>query len=673
MQERPPRATVDFETRSAASLNDVGTWRYSIDPTTEVMVMSYRLPHWEPGRVERWHPAYPHANIPEAQAPWDLFDWINEGGLVEAHNAFFEYCIWLNQQVPKRGWPEVPDDQWRCSAAKAATHSLPRNLEEANEAMKLSVVKDVEGAKLMKKMVKPRKLLKREIKAGLDPSRLHWKEEREDLLRLFQYCDSDVLAEEALSEALLDLTPNETKMFLMDMAINRRGFQLDGEAVHAALRLIDEASTEMNKELVELTGGQVQKATQRAKMLRWLEAEGLPLTDTQGATLDKVLKRKDLPPRARRGVELVRELGRSSTAKYVAMQDWADPRDWKVRGGLLYHGAGTGRWSGKGVQPHNFPRGNIKDQVTAWDIIKDSSLHPLIEALYPDLLTLLSHALRGAIVPSPGHELCVADYSAIEARVLLWLAGDERALEIFRRGDCIYCDMATDIYRRPITKANTDERQMGKQAVLGLGYGMGAPKFTDTVAKYGIKISEDFAKFVVSAYREKYARVPAMWKQYEAAAIEAVQTGRTVTSGRVSWRVVGRFLYCRLPSGRRLAYCDPAVVEAAVPWGGTKPTLTFMGVNPYSRQWERAKTYGGMLVENVTQAVARDLMAEAMLRCHEGGKYHVVLSVHDELIAETLKGTADVKEFERLMSVLPDWAAGCPVNAEGWKGMRYRK
>lgn len=721
--DNPPKATIDFETRSACSIKDCGSWRYSLDPTTEVMCLAFRLPHWEEGRTALWHPAFPHIGVAEADCPElaELFEWIAQGKLVEAHNAWFERGIWTNICVPKLGWPEVGHRQWRCSAAKAAAYSLPRSLENLTAALRLRVKKDVEGAKVMKKMAKPRKPKVAEVKAlarekfGLvdkatlktlttsvrpsdfgyeaticwqaggegGPERhevmelpLHWHESPELLERLCAYCRVDVLAEEAASHRLRDLSDRETEMYLMDQAINERGFQLDREAIEAALEIVNGIYAELNAELVELTDGLVQKATQRARMMQWFNEMGLPLEDTQGTTIDSWLKREDLDRDVRRGLELVRALGRSSTAKFTAAQNWAHPDTWRVHGGLLYHGAGTGRWSGSGVQPHNFPRGSLKDMELAWETIKSRDLG-LIEMLYDDAMTLLSHALRGMIVPSPGRRLMVADYAAIEARVLLWLADDGEALGVFRRGECIYMAMATEIYGRPITDKvlQADERQMGKQAVLGLGYQMGAKKFQATLAeKWGIFIDLDFAQSIVDAYRAKFWRVRKMWWDQEAAAIAAVkQPGRTFRCGKVYWRVVDGFLHCKLPSGRLLGYCDPQVQKRKTPWGEERDALTYMGVDPYTKKWRRQDTYGGMLVENITQATARDLMADAMLRCHEQGTYDIILSVHDELIAECDEDEGSVDDFEMTMAHTEPWADGCPVKAEGWTGYRYKK
>lgn len=710
-----PKATIDFETRSACSIKDCGSWRYSLDPTTQVMCLAFRLPTWEEGRTALWHPAFPHLGIEEADCPElaELFQWITEGRLVEAHNAWFERGIWTNICVPRMGWPEVGHEQWRCSAAKAAAYSLPRNLENLTVALALKVKKDTEGAKVMKKMAKPRKPLKKDVHAWLEdnatlplPAKkcvttlypnddgtfrvvaewdggseehdlpLFWNESAELLERLCAYCRVDVLAEEAASHRLRDLSPTETRMYLMDQHINQMGFQLDREGIEAALEVVNGIYRELNQELVELTEGQVQKATQRARMMAWFQEQGLPLEDTQGSTIDAWLKREDVDPKVRRGLELVRALGRSSTAKFVAAQNWAHPDTWRVHGGLLYHGAGTGRWSGSGVQPHNFPRGTIKNMELAWEVIKSRDLQ-MMEMLYGDAMELLSHALRGMIVPTPGRRLMVADYAAIEARVVLWLAEDDEALDVFRRNECIYMAMATEIYGRLINdkEAQAEERQMGKQAVLGLGYQMGAKKFQATLAeKYGIFIELEFAQKIVDAYRNKFWRVKKMWWNQEAAAIAAVNTpGRVVKCGRVQWCCFDGFLHCKLPSGRLLGYCDPRVIKKPTPWGEKKDALTYMGVDPYTKKWRRQDTYGGMLVENITQATARDLMAEAMLRCHDDGLYDVILSVHDELIAECDMDKGSVKDFEAAMAHTPAWADGCPVKAEGWTGLRYKK
>ncbi len=291
-----------------------------------------------------------------------------------------------------------------------------------------------------------------------------------------------------------------------------------------------------------------------------------------------------------------------------------------------------------------------------------------------EVMELLSHGLRGAIIAPEGRQLYVADYAAIEARVVMWLAGEVEALAMFQRGVDIYLDMASAIYDKPCNKEDhPTERQLGKATILGCGFQMGASRFVDTAAMYGVTIDEEFAQTVVDTYRTKYARVKQMWYDQESAAIRAVTARRVIPCGKVRWVKEGRFLYAILPSQRRLAYPDPDLQDRQMPWGATKTCLTFMGVDPYSHKWKRQLTYGGSLVENITQAVARDLMAEAVTRCEATSTYQVVLTVHDEVIAEANLGEGSVQEFEGLLTTPPAWATGCPIAAEGWAGVRYRK
>jgi DNA polymerase len=695
-------ATIDFETRSACDLKKCGSWKYSLHPTTQVLCLAFRLPHWKSGRTALWHPAFPHLGIAEADCPElpELFRWILDGHLIEAHNAWFERGMWVNVMQAQYGWPAVPAASWRCSAAKAAAHALPRALDQANKAIGLSARKDPEGVKKMKesaikRMFKPRKPRKRERELWAETGRpaeqmpLLWWESVESLAGLWAYCRQDVLAEEALSIEVPDLPDSEVAMYLLDQQINETGVRLDRRAIGAALALIAEETVRLNAEIAELTGGVVTQVTQRQRLIGWLAEQGLTLDNTQKQTIEEMLdpenEEEDLPPwvcktgqltgPARRALEILRELGKSSTAKYEKMRDWICP-DGRMHGSLLYHGASTGRWSGAGVQPHNFPKGTIKDwnMEDAWLYLTESTREQ-IQQYWGSVMAPLSQALRGVIVPSPGKQLYVADYAAIEARVLLWLAEDEEALEVFRQGGDMYCVMASDIYGHPVTKKeHPDERQLGKVAILGLGYQMGAGKFVATAATYGITIDEDFATDVVDTYRTKFYLVKQMWWDQEEAAIKATQRpGTIVTCGRIQWQKRRAFLYAKLPSGRELAYPFPQVRLARTPWGTNKSQLSFMGVNPYNHQWERLHTYGGMIVENLVQAISRDIMAHAMQVLAAGDIYQPILTVHDELVAEAHPVLGSVQNFVTAVSGLPDWGAGIPIEAEGWTGVRYRK
>ena len=679
---RPLRATIDFETRSACSLKKCGSWRYSLDPTTEVLCLAFRLPYWPKGETALWHPAFPHLEIEEGvegdHTLAELFHWILDGDLVEAHNAWFERGIWTNIMTPKMGWPLISPEQWKCSAAKAAAVALPRKLEDAGRALNLTTLKDVQGHKVMLKVSKPRKPRKKEREIwiaihGRKGMPILWHESLDLFLVLWSYCCQDILAEEALSLRLPDLSAHEQEMYALDQTVNERGFRLDQLGIKAALKRVQRETVSLNKELSKVTKGKVKRATQRSRMLKWFQGQGLEIYDTKKETIDTLLDTlladvETLRPDCRKGLEIIRSLGRSSTAKYSTMREWIC-LDERIHGGLLYHGATTGRWTGAGVQPHNFVKGALKTNElmeAAWAEIRS-------DCILSTPMETLSHALRGAVIASPGKQLYVADYSSIEARVLLWLADDQVGMDLFRRGGDLYLDMASTIYGRPITEKG-EERALGKVAILGLGYQMGWSKFMATAfLMEKLTISEELAQTTVNAYREKYWRVKDLWDAQNIAAINAVRTKKPITCGKIIWLKEDIFLYCVLPSGRRLAYPYPLVQDRETPWGEKRAALTFMGIDPIRHQWVRQHAYGGSLVENIVQATARDLMAEAMLRCERDGIYDLILTVHDELVAEAHPALGDVSTFEDLMAECPKWAKGCPIACEGWTGFRYHK
>lgn len=750
-----PRATIDFETRSACDLKSCGSWIYSLHPSTEVMCLAVSLPYWEHGRVELWHPAYPHLGIEEEGREYleELFAYLEgEDALVEAHNAFFEIGIWLNICTPLLGWPALDLRKVRCSAAKAAVCSLPRDLLNLCLALDVAEKKDDAGKKLMLRLCKPRKAKKAERQSpGFDPSVVLWHESVEEFQGLWEYCRQDTRAEHSASQEMPDLSDEEQRVWFMDLEMNIRGIRVDVGMASGALRIADQYCTALNLELLDLTGGRdadgkavgIESATSRKRVKDWVNLQGVALPDTTAATIDKFKAMEGLPPNVGRVLHITKEVNQTSTSKYKTAILQASPDDHRLRGQVVYHGAGTGRWTGKGLQPHNFKKpkdylvaGEKKfNTYLACDVIREGDLRYLIAMYGSDcVMEVLSGAIRGVMIASEGAELAVADFAAIEARCVLWLARQTNALRVFEEGKCIYCDMATGLYGYDVVKGvHNTERQFGKQAILGLGFEMGFATFLITCAKYDIRFALEMCrrivgesweeheeavhkyysdrklgkarahklrhgtstapgldqdwnevvhelvlmKHTVATYRARYPEVTQMWRDQEAAAIAAVRSpGRAVEvkRGRNAYLCEGRFLMMILPSGRRLYYPEPRVIAKPVPWNPDerRPELRFMTALPGGK-WVPTGTYGGMLVENLTQATARDLMAQAMVRCDDNPKYSVLMSVHDELIAECPTGAGDQREFEALMAETPGWAKGCPVDAEGWIGPRYRK
>lgn len=660
------KLTIDFESRSACDIKKHGAWVYSEHPTTEVLCMAFKAGGF-PNSLTYY------SGVMSAFRK-EVHKLIAGATTIEAHNAQFEYAIWTNVCVKKYGWPPLPLEKLRCSAAKAAMHSLPRSLEQACLALDLPVQKDMEGYRIMMKMCKPRKPHKGEPEQNPnDPYGYYWNEDPKDYERLYEYCMKDVEAEEALSNALVDLPEKEQKIWLLDQIINARGIYADLPSAKAMIEMVKEHETKLLKELKQETFGAVKTAKQVEQLRIHLRGLGVDLPDLSAATVKGALQRKDLPNGARRILEIRRSLGRSSSAKYKAIIDRASG-DNRVRGALLYHGAGTGRWAGSGIQPQNFPsRIKVSDgpeSMLGTIVAGGLELH---NALYDDdPMSTAGAVTRSILMAAEGKELVVADYSAIEGRGLAWLAGEETELENYRKDLDPYILNAAMILHKDYNTITKEERQSpGKVSVLACGYGgsVGA------VRKFGGEgmSDEQIKEQIVRPWREAHPMTVAFWALLEEACTNAVEQTRRIFKARsIGFRVQNNFLMCRLPSGRVLYYYDPDIRPCETSWGEIKDSVTYMTVDGMTKKWIRTNTYGGKLAENVTQAICRDLMAEAMLRVESAG-YPVVMTVHDELVAEVPKGFGSVEEFVKIMCEVPSWAQGFPIKAEGWRGKRYRK
>lgn len=673
-----PHATMDFETRSPVDLKKAGAYKYAQDARTEIMCLVYRLPGDPSPRL--WHPW-------QDDEPDDLLEWVAAGGLVEAHNAEFEYCIWNYVGHRRLGWPRISITQLRCSAAKAAALALPRNLEELGVALRLKVTKDMAGRRLMLRMSKPRKVRKGE------PPGIYYHEEQNELDRLFQYCETDVVTEELASDKMVPLIPRNQKVFELTQRMNERGIYCDTELCKAAVRFAAEFKVELEKDLWELTDGQVKTAKQNAAILKFLKsAGGLELPNLQAATVAQTLKEVGdfLDPIARRVLEIRQALAKSSITKYQSMLAMAGP-DRRIRGTLLFHGASTGRYAGRGIQPQNYAKAKIKDVHNVFELLRMGD-YEFFKTVFPDVFTALSAGLRGMLCAAPGKILYAADFAAIEARVVLWLAGDDENLKEYYTGADPYKTMAALIYGVKYEDVTKDQRELGKRAVLGCGFGMGVDKFFLTCETQGFPIPKKLAARAVKAYRQKYSAVREFWYELERCAITAVKQPGTVHKiGNLQWLYRGGYLFCQLPSGRRLAYAQPTIervtfkyeVEETIVIDGQEVTrkkkvekekdqLCYWAVHPKTKKWSRERTYGGKLTENVVQATAADVMVDAMFRVENAG-YPVIFTVHDEVICEAAESHGSLGEFEKLMSLVPKWADGLPIKVEGWRERRYKK
>lgn len=676
---------LDFETRSVVDLRSCGTWAYAESPSTDILCMVWARGDAVPKLFvpDTFAKSLMHPVVSLADMQEEFKKLIaDENSIFVAHNAFFEKAIWQNVMVKKYGAPSIPAERFRCSAAVAASFSLPRALSNAGIVLGLDKQKDDEGHKVMMALSKPRKETKHNKDEFVGQSYAAHQYEK-----LYSYCIQDVETERELWKTLRPLSGTELKVWLLDQKINMRGVNVDFDLAQSADELSDLEDEYLNDRLYEVTNGEVPRATNVAQLLKWINNLLVtPIEDTTAGTLRGLLLHDDLQPELREAIEIRQAVGKTSVKKYARILS-SLCSDGRLRDLLMYHGASTGRWTGKLVQMQNLPRGTFKsveEQEEAIKLIKTKDLN-LIRQKYKNVKDVLSNCIRGIIIPSKGHELFVADYASIEARVLFWLANHQHGVDMYEAGQDLYVDMAARIYNKQQEDVTKGERALGKQAILGCGYGMGAKKFKETCANYDIDIDLDMAETVKDLYRSVHSPVVSFWYAVERAAIEACETGEPVKCGKVVWAKVGKFLHCKLPSGRLLSYYKPRVKPIITPWGSDSKKLYFYGENSVSRKFVEEGTYGGRLVENITQAVARDLMAEAMLKCEDAG-YKILLSVHDELIAEApLRETVlaedgqyeiklrGVPGFIRLLEDKPEWAKGCPITAEGWNGMRYKK
>lgn len=699
------RIDIDFETYSRCDLKKHGTTRYFSDPSTGVICLVYSL---DQRTYQVWKP--------EDDCPADLRSAVEAGAEVWAHNVFFERLAWAKLLVPV-GFPAVEETQWRCSMALCAAFGLPASLKKACEAMGLAEQKDALGSKLVTMLCSPRGSGEFWSKPTDEEFALayrwaeHFQKHHADeidlgahakfLRRQFPevypnqtqakialayacmdlYCIQDVRAMGGLIDALPEWPARELKVWQLDQKINLRGIPIDLTLVDAAIDCRNIWAERCDIRLREITGGEVESAGQTVKLLDWVNERGAGLPNMQKGIIQEWVGNIPLKPEVIEALNIRLSVNQTSVAKFSKIRNLACPVTSKCYETLAYHGGHTGRWAGRGAQFHNLPQGKVwntlgKDvdklevQRTLLDLIRARDVDGL-EALFGDPMDALSSAVRAVIhSDSP---LYVCDFAGIEARVLAWMADQMDLCEFFVTGADIYVDMAASIYKKPADQIDKVERAVGKQAILGLGFGMGSEKFMGTVRdKVGLEISPEFAQDVVTAYRNKYRKIRNFWYATEDAAKAAMATdGATKHVLKTAWRREGFWLKCCLPSGRKFCYPKPNT-KMVTKFGKLQPELRYSTTDPVTRQWGPVGTYSGKLVENLVQATGRDLLVDAMFRLEKAG-YTIICTIHDEIVCQRLDRRGSIEEVEQLMKVVPQWAEGCPVDVEGFETDRYRK
>ena len=621
--------SLDFETYSECDIRKAGAFAYADHPSTEVICLAWSL-NDEPPVL--WTPDMP--------APTDLFRLIEKGAEVWAWNSFFELSIW--ERVLH--WPSIKITQWNDTAALAAAQAYPRALGKCGEFMGMTgdAAKDKRGKYLIQRLCKPYR-----GERVRDP---------ELLQELYDYCLQDVVAERAIRKKLRPLHPTERQVWVTDQKMNLRGVRLDKDNIGHAIAIIEKLAIELNAEVYELTNGALSSTASRAKSLEWINAQGVKMDSYDKAAVTCALEGV-CPPDVYRFLQIRQALSKSSTKKYQAMLDCL-ARDNRAHGTGMYHGAATGRWSGRHFQPQNLPRPVVDDVDSVIDVLKYRST----QQLDGEPMALLASCLRGMLIAGKGRRLLVSDYSAIEARVLAWLAGHETVLQSFRDGLDLYKVTASDMYGIPYSDVDKDQRFLAKIATLALGYQGGVKAFQKMAQNFGTVVDDEQALKIRDEWRATNKPIVRLWHEIEAAAVKAVQFGKADTSIGV-FNMVKNDLVFVLPSQRLLSFPKAQVSNLK---------LSYHGMNNYTHKWEAIPTYGGSLVQSITQAVARDLLAHSLLLIEQAG-YDPVMTVHDEIVADTRINHGSLDEFNTLMCELPKWATGLPMAVEGYEAERYRK
>jgi DNA polymerase bacteriophage-type len=637
--------SIDIETYSGIDLAKCGVYAYSHSKAFEILLFGYAFDEEEVKVVD----------LKNGEAlPQEVKEALTDPAVLKtAYNANFERTS-LGAYFNINMTPE----QWSCTQVLCLSLGLPSSLEETAKALKLKEQKLTEGKKLIKYFSTPKENIN-----FLEENTENWE-------KFKSYCKRDVEVERAIRKKLerYEINPKEQKLWALDQHINDFGIKVDKELIEKAIACDLKHSSSLRAEFIRLTG--IKNPNSTAQIKNWLlNKEGIIVESLCKEKVCELLEKK-ISEDTKRVLKLRQELSKTSIKKYEAMKR-ALCEDNCIRGILKFYGANrTGRWAGKLVQVHNLPQNKLKDINLARELLKEGGYESL-ELLFHSTPEVLSQLIRTAFIPREGSRFIVADFSAIEARVIAWLAGEKWRMEVFKSHGRIYEASAAEMFRVPIEEITKDSplRQKGKIAELALGYQGSAGALINMGAiKMGLK--EEELSELVKAWRNSNPNIVRLWQEVEKAAIIAVKYGQKAKIGHnIEFYFEEGIFFIKLPSGRRLSYIN---ARTEIDERFSKTVITYEGIDQTNKQWIRLKTYGGKLVENIVQAIARDCLGEALLRLSEAG-YSIVMHVHDEVVLEVPYGFGTVEEVLNIMAEPLAWAKGLHLTAEAFETGYYKK
>lgn len=644
--------SIDIETYSSVDLIKSGVYAYCESHDFEILLFAYAVDDEEVQIVDL---------ASGEEIPDDILKAMTDPAVIKtAYNANFERtCLAKHFHQP------MPPEQWRCSSVHALMLGLPGYLDGVAKCLRLKDQKMKEGKALIRYFsvpCKPTKVNEGRTRNLPDHDLDKWETFKD-------YCKQDVEVERQIRKKLeaFPIPKVEQKLWELDQKINDEGVLIDSILVENALRADEAFQDELFEEAVRLTG--LENPNSPAQLKGWLLKRGIEVNSLAKKNVEALMSEVE-NPEVRRLLELRQAMSKTSVKKYEAMERSICP-DQRIRGLLQFYGANrTGRWAGRLVQIHNLPRNSLIDLQIARDLLKSGSYEAL-ELLFESVSDVLSQLIRTAFIPSKGHRFIVADFSAIEARVIAWLAGERWRMDVFQSHGKIYEASAAQMFKVPIETIDKGSplRQKGKIAELALGYG-GSKGALTQMGALEMGLSEDELPELVSAWREANPNIVKMWWGIEAAAIKAVKEKVVVKMQYgLTFHYTKGILFITLPSGRSLAYVRPRI---GLDERFGKEQLTYEGTEQGSKQWGRIPTYGGKLTENIIQAIARDCLAVSMLRLDEAG-YRINFHVHDEVVLDVPVGTGSMEEVENIMGQSINWAPGLPLGADSFETFYYKK
>ena len=642
---------IDIETYSSNDLKSCGVYKYVEAPDFTILLFAYSV---DRGPVTCCDFAQGET-LPE-----DVVVALRDPSVVKtAFNAAFErVCI-----SHYFSWPLMDPAQWRCTMVRAARMGLPLSLGQCGEVLHLADGKMKEGAALIRYFSVPNR------------GKRHLPADAPDRWEVFKkYCIRDVEVEQAILAKVrrLEVPAFDEDLYTVDQRINDRGVMIDAQMVTNAARFDDDYKAELLKEAQQISG--MENPNSPAQIKEYLhKTTGFSIASLNKKDLDDMDKQFRYWPKAQRVLAIRREMGKTSNKKYAAMLQCVC-NDGRIHGLLQFCGAArTGRWAGRLVQVQNLPQNHLRDLDYARQLVKAGDLEDF-ELNYENPTHVLSELIRTAFIAKPGCVFHVCDFSAIEARVIAWLAGENWVLDVFRQGGDIYCATASQMFGVPVEKhgANAELRQKGKIAVLALGYGGGIGAL-ENMGGSRMGLTEREEKEIIQKWRDANPRIVKFWATVEAAAIKALKTGESTTIHR-GIEVAKRWgmLTITLPSGRTVCYPRARIgIERNDGWRGDHEIIEYEGLNQTTKKWEAIRTYGGKLTENIVQSVARDILGIVILRAEEAG-LKIVFHIHDEIVVEAEPGQT-LEDVTAIFSQPIDWCKDLPLKGAGYTTPYYLK